>query len=127
MARVNQSENNRRKIGKWINSVVLTHAALPTGVPPQEAVRVLSVEQDSVTLALPRTSTSAGYTLQIDYSSGSHGGTMVLEDYKTVKVTDLHPDGKYTFTIRRVAEDGRQSIATSLWAKTGLEKLVTKS
>lgn len=96
------------------------HAAVPTGVPPQEAVRVLSVEQDSVTLALPLTSTSAGYKLQIDYSSGSHGGTMILEDYKTVKVPNLHPEGKYTFIIKRIAEDGRQSIATSLWASTGL-------
>lgn len=104
---------------EWMTSVLLKHDALLTGVPPQEAVRVLSVEQDSVTLALPLTSTSAEYKLQIDYSSRSHGGTMVLEDHKTVKVPNLHPDAKYTFIIKRIAEDGRQSIATSLWALTG--------
>ncbi|XP_029695490.1 fibronectin-like isoform X2 [Takifugu rubripes] len=92
-------------------------------VPPQEAIRVLSVEQDSVTLAFPLTSTSAGYKLQVDYSSDSHAGSLVMEDYKAVQVPNLRPDCKYTFTIKRIAEDGRQSIATSLWAPTDIGSL----
>eukprot|EP00066_Takifugu_rubripes_P029957 XP_011619223.1 PREDICTED: fibronectin-like [Takifugu rubripes] len=121
----NRNENVSKPSGKIPHGGgnAVSPAPFCRSVPPQEAIRVLSVEQDSVTLAFPLTSTSAGYKLQVDYSSDSHAGSLVMEDYKAVQVPNLRPDCKYTFTIKRIAEDGRQSIASSLWASTDIGSL----
>lgn len=107
--------NNQRKAGqKWMNDWIVwdSNALLSS--------QVFLQRRHSRAWVL---STSAGYKLQIDYSSRSHGSTMLREDYKTMKDPKLHPRGKYTFILKRITKDGRQSIANSLQALTGLPKL----
>lgn len=57
--------------------------------------------------------------LQLDYSSGKHTGKMVVPDYVTVKVDGLNPGTEYKFSVRRIADDGRQSNASSQCVCTG--------
>ncbi|XP_070786002.1 interferon-induced very large GTPase 1 isoform X2 [Enoplosus armatus] len=83
-------------------------------VPQPGEVTVLSAGQETVSLGLPLTDCSVGYTLQIDYSCDTHGGCLIAEDSSTVKVEGLNPGTEYTFSISRISDNGQRSKATSL-------------
>ncbi|XP_049425450.1 interferon-induced very large GTPase 1-like [Epinephelus fuscoguttatus] len=83
-------------------------------VPPPGDVRVLSADQETVSLGFSLTETSVRYKLQIDYSCDTQTGSLIREDSSTVTVEGLNPGTEYTFSIRRIADNGNQSKATLL-------------
>ncbi|XP_044196794.1 LOW QUALITY PROTEIN: interferon-induced very large GTPase 1-like [Thunnus albacares] len=82
-------------------------------VPPPE-VTVLHAGTETVSLGLTPTDSSVRYKLHIDYSSDTHGGSVIVEDSSTVDVDGLHPGTEYTFRITRRAENGNQSETASV-------------
>lgn len=95
----------------------MRQTSLWTDVLPPGPVTVLSADQQTVSLSVPLY--PAGYMLQLDYSSGKHTGKLVMPDIVTVKVDGLNPGTEYTFSVRRIADDGRQSDASSQCVFTG--------
>ncbi|XP_044196793.1 interferon-induced very large GTPase 1-like isoform X2 [Thunnus albacares] len=82
-------------------------------VPPPE-VTVLHAGTETVSLGLTPTDSSVRYKLHIDYSSDTHGGSVIVEESSTVDVDGLHPGTEYTFRITRRAENGNQSETASV-------------
>ncbi|XP_034713264.1 interferon-induced very large GTPase 1 [Etheostoma cragini] len=83
-------------------------------VPPPGKVTVLNAGQETVSLGFSLPDNSVKYTLQLDYSCNTQSGSLVTEDSSTVKVEGLNPGTEYTFSIIRIAHNGKQSKATSL-------------
>ncbi|XP_071334004.1 interferon-induced very large GTPase 1-like [Trachinotus anak] len=83
-------------------------------VPPPPEVTVLYSGSESVSLGLAPTDPSAEYKLHIDYSSKKQNSTVIREDSGTVDVEGLTPGTEYTFSIIRIAENGKQSKATAV-------------
>ncbi len=93
-------------------------SSLVTDVPPPDAV-VLSAGQETVSLGFPLTDYSESFTLQLDYFYKIHADSLITKDSSTVQVEGLSPGTEYTFSIRRIADNGNQSEATSLSVYTG--------
>ncbi|KAK5848575.1 hypothetical protein PBY51_006176 [Eleginops maclovinus] len=89
-------------------------APQPDHVPPPGEVTVLYTEPETVSLGFPPTKNSAGYRLQLDYSSETHSSSLTVDDSSPVKVDGLIPGTEYTFRITRTADNGNQSKAASL-------------
>lgn len=82
-------------------------------VPPPE-VTVLSAGHETVSLGITHTDYPDSYKLKLYYSSDTHSVSLITEDSSTVQVEGLNPDTEYTFSIRRLADNGNQSKATLL-------------
>lgn len=93
--------------------------SLMTDVPPPGEVTVLHAGQDTVYLGIPPTDSSVAYRLQLDYSCDTHRDSLITEDSSPVEVKGLNPGTEYTFSIRRIADNGNLSKVTSLSVLTG--------
>ncbi len=93
-------------------------SSLMTDVSPPD-VTVLSAGQETVCLGLQLTDHSVSFKLQIDYFSDSHTDSLITEASNSVRVEGLKPGTEYTFSIRKIAQNGNQSKATLLSVFTG--------
>ncbi|XP_008302218.1 fibronectin-like [Stegastes partitus] len=79
-------------------------------VPPPE-VTVLHVGSDAVSLGVAPSGSSVKYKLHIEYSCGTRGGSLIMDECSTVDVDGLSPGTEVTVSITRTAENGIQSTA----------------
>ncbi|XP_008281570.1 interferon-induced very large GTPase 1-like [Stegastes partitus] len=79
-------------------------------VPPPE-VTVLHVGSDVISLGVAPSGSSVKYKLHIEYTCGTRGGSVIMEECSTVDVDGLNPGTEVTVSITRAAENGLQSKA----------------
>ncbi|XP_061591139.1 interferon-induced very large GTPase 1-like [Cololabis saira] len=82
-------------------------------VPPPE-VTVLRVGSDTVSLEFESSSSSVRYKLHVDYSCSTQRGSVDTDHYDSIDIEGLNPGTEYTFTIKRISENGTESNVTSL-------------
>ncbi|XP_071398071.1 interferon-induced very large GTPase 1-like isoform X2 [Centroberyx affinis] len=83
-------------------------------VPPPGEIAILHVSSDTVSLGWTFTDASVRCSFHLTYTCNTQTESLYIRDSNTARVEGLHPGTEYTFSIRRVAESGNQSKATSI-------------
>ncbi|KAM9424849.1 interferon-induced very large GTPase 1-like isoform 1-T2 [Pholidichthys leucotaenia] len=87
-------------------------------IPPPREVTVLHAVCECVSLSWEPDSSFQRCKFQIHFSSDTHQDSVTVEDQTTVDIEGLTPGTEYTFTITRIAENGRKSESVSVSAFT---------